>query len=81
MKNSQEDINHTELFTHFGTTSPIWTLTSDSDALALSGEAPATTISVELQPIQAHEIRQMTGVTSSVVLSIAILVNRCGCTW
>jgi len=72
MKNSQEDINHTELFTHFGTTSPIWTLTSDSDALALSGEAPATTISVELQPIQAHEIRQMTGVTSSVVLSIAI---------
>lgn len=72
MKHSQEDVNHPQLFTHFGTASPLWTLTSDSDALALSGESPAATISVELQPSQAREVRQMTGVTSSIVLSIAI---------
>ncbi len=72
MKNSQEDIQQTQLFTHFGTASPLWSLTSDSDALALSGTAPAATISIELNPAQAHEIRQMTGVTSSVVLSTAI---------
>ena len=72
MLNSQEDINNPQLFTHFGTTSPLWTLTSDSDALALSGEAPAATVSVELNPSQAREVRQMTGVTSSLVLTVAI---------
>ncbi len=72
MKNSQEDLDHPQLFTHFGTASPLWTLTRDSNALALTGEAPAATISVELNPMQAGEIRQMTGVTSSMVLAIAI---------
>ena len=72
MKNPQEDLNHPQLFTHFGTTNPLWTLTRDSNALALTGEEPAATISVELNARQADEIRQMTGVTSSMVLSTAI---------
>ena len=72
MKNSQEDLNHPQLFTHFGTANPLWTLTRDSNALALTGEEPAATISVELNARQADEIRQMTGVTSSMVLSTAI---------
>ena len=50
----------------------MWTLHSDSDALALSGEAPAATISVELTASQALDVRKMTGVTSSLVVSIAI---------
>lgn len=71
----EEDIDNLQLFTHFGTSSPCWKLASDSDALGLSGEEGAVTVAVELSSAQAREIRAMTGVTSSLVLSIVIFGN------
>ena len=75
MLNIEEDIDNLQLFTHFGTSSPYWKLGSDSDALGLSGENGTVTVAVELTPAQAREVRAMTGVTSSLVLSIAIFGN------
>lgn len=75
MLNIEEDIDNLQLVTHFGTTSPCWKLSSDSDALGLSGEKDTVTVAVELTPAQASEVRAMTGVTSSLVLSIAIFGN------
>lgn len=72
MLNIDEDIDNPQLFTHFGTTSPCWKLTTDSDALELSGEKDTVTVAIELSSAQAREIRAMTGVTSSLALSLAI---------
>ncbi len=60
------------LDTHFGTPHPYWKLTTDSDALVLSGEKDKMTIAIELTSAQAHEVRAMTGVTSSLFFSLAI---------
>lgn len=67
-----EDVDNPQLFTHFGTSNPLWRLTSDSDALQLSGEEGAATVAVELSSAQAAELRAMTGVTSSLALSVSI---------
>ncbi len=75
MLNIEEDIDNLQLFTHFGTSSPYWRLSSDSDALGLSGENGTVTVAVELSSAQAREVRAMTGVTSSLVLTIAIFGN------
>jgi cyclic di-GMP phosphodiesterase Gmr len=72
MLDIKEDIDSPQLFTHFGTTSPLWRLTADSDALVLSGADRLTTVAVELTTDQAEELRQMSGVTSSQVLSLAV---------
>ena len=72
MLNFDEDIDNPQLFTHFGTSSPCWRLTADSDALQLSGIKNAATVAIELSTAQALDIRTMTGVTSSLALSLAI---------
>jgi cyclic di-GMP phosphodiesterase Gmr len=66
-----EDQGQTLLFTLFGTRSPYWQLTSDSDALKLSREELAeTNLAVPLSSSQAQLLRAMTVVTSSVNLVI-----------
>ncbi|MGS0742778.1 PAS domain S-box protein, partial [Glaciimonas sp. GG7] len=72
MLNIEEDIDNPQLYTHFGTTSPCWKLTSDSDALDLSGEKDTVTVAIELSPAQAMEVREMSGVTSTLAISVAI---------
>ncbi|WP_370551346.1 cyclic di-GMP phosphodiesterase [Glaciimonas sp. PAMC28666] len=71
----EEDIDNPKLFTHFGTTSPCWKLTTDSDSLNVSGEINSATAAIELTPAQAREVRSMTGITSSLALSVAIFGN------
>ncbi|WP_184013402.1 cyclic di-GMP phosphodiesterase [Glaciimonas immobilis] len=71
----EEDIDNPQLFTHFGTNSPYWKITTDSDALNLSGENNTATAAIELSPAQAREVRSMTGVTSTIALSVAIFGN------
>lgn len=66
-----EDQGQTLLFTLFGTRSPYWQLTSDSDALRLSREELAeTNLAVPLTASQAELLRAMTVVTTSVNLVI-----------
>lgn len=72
MLNIDEDIDNPQLFTHFGTTNLFWKLATDSDALQLSGEEGTATVAIELSSAQADELRTMTGVTSSLALSVAI---------
>ena len=66
-----EDQGQTLLFTLFGTRSPYWQLTSDSDALKLSREEQAeTSLAVPLTSSQAALLRAMTVVTTSVNLVV-----------
>lgn len=66
-----EDQGQTLLFTLFGTRSPYWQLTSDSDALKLSREELAeTSLAVPLSAAQSQLLRAMTVVTTSVNLVI-----------
>ncbi len=67
-----EDLDSPQLFTHFGTSSPYWKLAVDSDALELSGDDITATIALELTSAQAQQVRAMTGVISSVALSVSI---------
>lgn len=77
MLDINEDIDNPKLFTHFGTASPFWRLSSDSNCLQLSGEKEnAATVGVELTAAQANAIRTMTGVTTSRALEVAVLGNR-----
>jgi cyclic di-GMP phosphodiesterase Gmr len=72
MINIKEDIDSPQLFTHFGTVSPYWRLTADSDALELSGDQSTASVAVELSAAQADIIRQMTGVIASLAMDITI---------
>ena len=54
------------LHTHFGTHSPYWRLSADSDAIELAAVKGATNIAMALRPDQAAEVRSLTGITSSV---------------
>jgi cyclic di-GMP phosphodiesterase Gmr len=76
MINIKEDIDSPQLFTHFGTSSPYWRLTADSDALELSGEQGVASVAVELSGAQAGTIRQMTGVIASLVMDITIFGSQ-----
>ena len=77
MLNINEDLDNPKLFTHFGTLSPYWRLSSDSNCLQLSSEQEnEATVGVELTAAQANAIRTMTGVTTSLVLEVAVLGNR-----
>ncbi|SNS97344.1 cyclic di-GMP phosphodiesterase Gmr [Noviherbaspirillum humi] len=64
------------LYLQFGTTSPYWRLSADSDALHLSGDEKTTAVAVALSREQAHSIRSMTGVTSHRSLDLLVLGNR-----
>lgn len=70
---AQENFDNLQLETHFGTSSPCWRLTDDSNALILSGltdDIPA--YAVELNSEQATQIRAMTGVTASLAIPLTL---------
>jgi cyclic di-GMP phosphodiesterase Gmr len=63
------------LLAHFGTTSPFWRLSGDSDAFHLSGDGKSAVVAevvVALRPEQAKSIRALSGVTSHLLLEIQI---------
>lgn len=68
-----DELGQTLLYTCFGTTSPHWRLTSDSDALRFAeDEKSQTSLAVALTAPQASLIRTMTVITSSVNISLRI---------
>ncbi|HEY4350700.1 MAG TPA: cyclic di-GMP phosphodiesterase [Paraburkholderia sp.] len=74
MNDDQYDQVHQALYARFGTHSPCWRLSSDSNALELSpvtGDRPATA-AVALNAQQAAQIRRLTGVTSHLTLEVRL---------
>jgi cyclic di-GMP phosphodiesterase Gmr len=62
------------LFARFGTSSPCWRLSSDSNALELSPETDdrAATVAIALSGAQAAQIRRLTGVTSHLTMDVRL---------
>ncbi|HVE07960.1 MAG TPA: cyclic di-GMP phosphodiesterase [Paraburkholderia sp.] len=72
MNDDRYDQEHEVLFVRFGTNSPCWRLSNDSNALELSpvtGSAPATA-AIALSAHQAAQIRRLTGVTAHLTLEV-----------
>ncbi|HTJ92980.1 MAG TPA: cyclic di-GMP phosphodiesterase [Pararobbsia sp.] len=69
------ELDYPVLYAHFGTASPCWRLSSDSNALQLSAISGPATVSIALSGEQAARVRAMTGVTSHLVLDIVIFGN------
>jgi cyclic di-GMP phosphodiesterase Gmr len=70
---AHDDFDNLQLETHFGTPSPYWQVTTDSNALRLSGtEEGCATFAVELTSAQAAQIRALSGVTSSLALDVML---------
>lgn len=68
-----DEQGQTLLYTLFGTTSPHWRLTSDSDALHFAEDENANTnMAVPLTPSQASLLRAMTVITSSINLTLSL---------
>lgn len=68
-----DDQGQTLLYTLFGTASPHWHLSADSDALKFAEDEKAEiNLAVPLSALQASLIRDMTVITSSINLSIAL---------
>ena len=68
-----DEQGQTLLYTLFGTTSPHWRLTSDSDALHFAEDENANTnMAVPLTPAQASLLRAMTVITSSINLTLSL---------
>jgi c-di-GMP phosphodiesterase Gmr len=68
-----DEQGQTLLYTLFGTTSPHWRLTSDSDALHFAEDENANTnLAVPLTPAQASLLRAMTVITSSINLTLSM---------
>ncbi len=68
-----DEQGQTLLFTLFGTTSPHWRLTADSDALHFAeDESSNTNIALALTPGQASLLRAMPVITSSINLTLAL---------
>lgn len=71
-----DEQGQTLLYAYFGTSSPHWRLSSDSDALHFAeDEGGETNIAVPLTPPQASLLRSMTVITSSVNLTITLYGN------
>lgn len=69
-----DDHHEQVLFAQFGTSSPCWRLSSDSNALELTpvtGDMPAN-VAIPLNPQQASQIRCLTGITSHLVLDVRL---------
>ena len=66
------------LYDLLGTTSPVWKFTSDSCVLTLSasGEEIGPTVAIEVHARQAERLRRLTGVTSVLILDVAIIGKR-----
>lgn len=67
-----EDLTDSLLYEHFGTTSPCWRLTADSNALQLSATEGPTSMAIALTSAQAKEIRNFTGITRHLAVDVAI---------
>jgi c-di-GMP phosphodiesterase Gmr len=70
MNDDHYDQVHDVLYARFGTNSPCWRLSNDSNALELSpvtGGGPATAV-IALSAQQAAQIRKLTGVTAHLML-------------
>ncbi|AWP32796.1 cyclic di-GMP phosphodiesterase [Pantoea eucalypti] len=68
-----DEQGQTLLYTLFGTTSPHWRLTADSDALHFAeDESSQTNIALPLTPGQAAMIRAMPVITSSINLTMSL---------
>lgn len=71
-----DEQGQTLLYAYFGTSSPHWHLSSDSDALHFAeDEGGETNIAVALTPPQASLLRSMTVITTSVNLTITLYGN------
>ncbi|MEJ5064894.1 cyclic di-GMP phosphodiesterase [Erwinia sp. MYb375] len=71
-----DEQGQTLLYAYFGTSSPHWRLSSDSDALHFAeAEGGETNIAVPLTPPQASLLRSMTVITTSVNLTITLYGN------
>jgi cyclic di-GMP phosphodiesterase Gmr len=68
--NGEED--SLDLYTRFGTTSPCWRLSIDSNALELATVRGPANVSIPLEAAQAAQIRALTGVTSHLSLDLKI---------
>jgi cyclic di-GMP phosphodiesterase Gmr len=69
-----DDQHEQVLYAQFGTSSPCWRLSNDSNALELTpvtGDVPAN-VAIPLNPQQASQIRCLTGVTSHLVLDVRL---------
>jgi len=60
------------LFAYFGTRSPYWKLSADSNALQLAGTEGIPNLAVALAPTQADAIRAFSGVTSHAEIDITL---------
>ena len=68
-----DEQGQTLLYTLFGTTSPHWRLTSDSDALHFAEDENANpNLAVSLTPAQASLLRAMKVITSSINLTLSL---------
>ncbi|WP_175771846.1 PAS domain-containing protein [Burkholderia ambifaria] len=67
-----------QLDTYLGTSSPVWKLTGDSNALSLSpaGDDSGPVVGVELTQEQANQIRSFSGESSMAMLDVRILGKR-----
>ncbi|HEY9279659.1 MAG TPA: cyclic di-GMP phosphodiesterase [Eoetvoesiella sp.] len=66
------DLNESLLFILFGTRSPFWQLSADSDALRLEGVKGTANMALALPPEQADQIRAFTGVTSHLDVDVTL---------
>jgi cyclic di-GMP phosphodiesterase Gmr len=73
MLDGNEGIDNALLFTHFGTASPFWKLTADTNTLQLSGrQEEFGSVGIELTKAQANDIRELSGSMASKVLDVLI---------
>src|SRR5579864_915366 len=69
-----DDQQHQTLYAHFGTSSPCWRLSSDSNALELTADTGpgSADVAITLTVRQAGQIRRLTGITSHLTLDIKL---------
>lgn len=72
MLDNMSDVSDSLLFAYFGTRSPFWQLSADSNALQLAGTQGTPNLAVALAPDKAREIRAFTGVTSHAEIEIEL---------
>jgi cyclic di-GMP phosphodiesterase Gmr len=73
----RDDMENLHLQAHFGTASPYWRLTADSNALLLSSEQlGATPVVIPMSADQARLVRGLSGVTSSLVLDVSLFGDK-----
>ena len=68
--------NNAVLFAHFGTQTPCWRLSDDSNALHLAAVEGLSTFTVALDKSQANIIRSFTGVTSHTIIEVQFFNDR-----